>query len=261
MTCTRWGAACFRAGTGNDSTYGGTHDGRGALPITIWGRGCSYQKWRAARGRALCRRALNLVALTITGTPGQTTLRKSGAQVGDVLILTKPLGTGVILAGAMRGIHVPGAISAAVGCMDSSNALSVEILQDCGVNALTDYRLWVVRPSVGRCFKPVNCGVALRLADIPMLPGALPMAKRNIASSLQGANALALRDFRLADDLDPCRLAILSDPQTSGGMLASVPAHQADTCIKALRDRQIEAARIGDICPHQRASSRLSADG
>jgi len=187
------------------------------------------------------------IALTVTGAPGQTTLRKSGAQVGDVLILTKPLGTGVILAGAMRGIHVPGAISAAVDCMDSSNALSVEILKDCGVNALTDVTGFGLLGHLSEMLRASDCGVALRLADIPLLPGALPMAKRNIASSLQGANALALRDFRLVDDLDPCRLAILSDPQTSGGMLASVPAHQADTCIKALRDRQIEAAKVGDI--------------
>ena len=189
------------------------------------------------------------IALTVTGAPGQTTLRKSGAQVGDVLILTKPLGTGVILAGAMRGIHVPGAISAAVDCMDSSNALSVEILQDCGVNALTDVTGFGLLGHLSEMLRASNCGVALRLADIPLLPGALPMAKRNIASSLQDANALVLKDFRLVDDLDPCRLAILSDPQTSGGMLASVPAHQADTCIKALRDRQIEAAKIGDIVP------------
>ena len=189
------------------------------------------------------------IALTVTGTPGQITLRKSGAQVGDVLILTKPLGTGVILAGAMRGIHFPGAISAAVSCMDSSNALSVEILQDCGVNALTDVTGFGLLGHLSEMLRASNCGVALRLADIPVLPGALPMAKRNIASSLQSANALSLRDFRFADDLDPCRLAILSDPQTSGGMLASVPAHQADTCVKALRDRQIEAARVGDIVP------------
>ena len=189
------------------------------------------------------------IALTVTGAPGQTTLRKSGAQVGDVLILTKPLGTGVILAGAMRGIHVPGAISAAVDCMDSSNALSVEILQDCGANALTDVTGFGLLGHLSEMLRASDCGVALRLADIPLLPGALPMAKRNIASSLQSANALALRDFRLLDDLDPCRLAILSDPQTSGGMLASVPAHQADTCIKALRDRQIEAAKVGDIVP------------
>ena len=66
----------------------------------------------------------------------------------------------------------------------------------------------------------------------------------------------------MVDDLDPCRLAILSDPQTSGGMLASVPAHQADTCIKALRDRQIEAGEDWrHQYPHQRASLRLSADG
>ena len=189
------------------------------------------------------------IALTVTGTPGQTTLRKSGAQVGDVLILTKPLGTGVILAGAMRGIHVPGAISAAVGCMDCSNALSVEILQDCGVNALTDVTGFGLLGHLSEMLRASDCGVALRLADIPLLPGALSMAKRNIASSLQGANALALRDFRLVDELDPCRLAILSDPQTSGGMLASLPAHQADTCIKALRDQHIEAAKIGDIVP------------
>ena len=124
------------------------------------------------------------IALTVTGAPGQTTLRKSGAQVGDVLILTKPLGTGVILAGAMRGIHVPGAISAAVDCMDSSNALSVEILKDFGVNALTDVTGFGLLGHLSEMLRASDCGVALRLADIPLLPGALPMAKRNIASCL-----------------------------------------------------------------------------
>ena len=189
------------------------------------------------------------IALTVTGTPGQTTLTKAGAQEGDTLILTKPLGTGVILAGSMRGIHVPDAVAGAVNCMDSSNAASVEILRDCGVNALTDVTGFGLLGHLSEMLRGSGCGVSLRLKEIPLLPGALLMAKQGVASSLQAANALALADFTLAADLDPERLALLSDPQTSGGLLASVPARQADACLKALQAQQIDAAKIGEIVP------------
>ena len=189
------------------------------------------------------------IALTVTGTPGQTTLTKSGAQVGDMLLLTKPLGTGIILAGAMRGMHVPGAIAGAVNCMDTSNALSVEILRNYAVNALTDVTGFGLLGHLSEILRGSDCGVSLLLNDIPLLPGALLMAKQGIASSLQASNALVLADFTLATDLDAEILALLSDPQTSGGLLASVPAHQADSCLTALRAQQIEAAMIGEIVP------------
>ena len=189
------------------------------------------------------------IALTVTGTPGQTTLTKSGAQVGDMLLLTKPLGTGVILAGAMRGTHVPGAIAGAVNCMDTSNALSVEILRNYAVNALTDVTGFGLLGHLSEILRGSDCGVSLHLNDIPLLPGALLMAKQGITSSLQASNALVLADFTLATDLDAEILALLSDPQTSGGLLASVPAHQADSCLTALRVQQIEAAMIGEIVP------------
>ena len=178
------------------------------------------------------------IALTVTGTPGQTTLTKSGAQVGDMLILTKPIGTGVILAGAMRGMHVPGAIASAVACMDTSNALSVDILRNYGVNALTDVTGFGLLGHLSEILRGSDCGVSLHLSDIPLLPGALLMAKRGIASSLQASNALALADFALVTDLDSDILALLSDPQTSGGLLASVPVHLADRCLTALRARR-----------------------
>ena len=189
------------------------------------------------------------IALTVTGTPGLTTLTKSGAQVGDMLLLTKPLGTGVILAGAMRGTHVPGAIAGAVNCMDTSNALSVEILRNYGVNALTDVTGFGLLGHLSEILRGSDCGVSLHLNDIPLLPGALLMARQGIASSLQASNALVLADFTLSADLDAEILALLSDPQTSGGLLASVPAHQADSCLTALRVQQIEAAMIGEIVP------------
>ena len=189
------------------------------------------------------------IALTVTGTPGQTTLTKSGARVGDMLLLTKPLGTGVILAGAMRGMHLPGAIAGAVNCMDTSNALSVEILRNYAVNALTDVTGFGLLGHLSEILRGSDCGVSLHLNDIPLLPGALLMAKQGITSSLQASNALVLADFTLSTDLDAEILALLSDPQTSGGLLASVPAHQADSCLTALRAQQIEAAMIGEIVP------------
>ena len=130
------------------------------------------------------------IALTVTGTPGLTTLTKSGAQVGDMLLLTKPLGTGVILAGAMRGTHVPGAIAGAVNCMDTSNALSVEILRNYGVNALTDVTGFGFLGHLNEMVE-ASTGIAVQLQaeQVPALVGSLELLKAGIASSLAPSNS------------------------------------------------------------------------
>jgi selenide,water dikinase len=193
------------------------------------------------------------IALTVTGAPGEVTLTKAGGQVGDVLLLTKPLGTGVILAGAMRGIHVSGSVPNCLSSMNASNGMSLSILQRHGVRALTDVTGFGLIGHLGEMLRASQCGVELRLAEIPILTGGLQLARQGVRSSIQRANAQALNDFTImpsATDTD--RLNLLSDPQTSGGLLACIPPEQADDCLKRLNEAGIPAAAVGTLIPRGR---------
>jgi selenide,water dikinase len=193
------------------------------------------------------------IALTVTGAPGEVTLTKAGGQVGDVLLLTKPLGTGVILAGAMRGIHVSGSVPNCLSSMNTSNGMSLSILQRHGIRALTDVTGFGLIGHLGEMLRASQCGVELRLAEIPILTGGLQLARQGVRSSIQRANAQALNDFTImpsATDTD--RLNLLSDPQTSGGLLACIPPEQADDCLKRLNEAGIPAAAVGTLIPRGR---------
>lgn len=187
------------------------------------------------------------MALTVTGTPGAATLTKGGGAAGDKLVLTKAIGTGVILAGAMRGLHEAGAVGNCMASMDTSNRQAMEILQAFGVKALTDVTGFGLIGHLSEMLRASSCGVELALAAVPVLPGALPLASLGVRSSIAQANAQALADYQLAAELDPNALALLSDPQTSGGLLACVAADQVDGCIHALTEAGIHGAVIGEL--------------
>ena len=197
------------------------------------------------------------IALTVTGTPGEVTLTKAGGQAGDVVLLNKPIGTGVILAGAMRGIHLAGCVSACLKSMDTSNAPSLSILQRHGVTALTDVTGFGLIGHLGEMLRASQCGVELRLSDVPVLTGGLALAQQGVRSSIQGANAQALNDFTVSASVeDTDRLNLLSDPQTSGGLLACIPSGQADACLRTLRNAGISASVIWQ--PHTSGQSNHS---
>ncbi len=188
------------------------------------------------------------IALTVTGTPGATTLTKSGGRPGDVLVLTKPLGTGVILASAMRGLYLPGATAACLNSMNLSNSPAASVFKSLGVTALTDVTGFGLLGHIGEMQRASKCGVTLNVQNIPALPGALEMLERGIRSSIAQANALALGDFTVASRAtDTARLALLSDPQTSGGLLASVPPNQLDACLKELTNNGVQGVVIGQM--------------
>ncbi len=187
------------------------------------------------------------MALTVTGVPGPSTLTKGGGQPGDKLVLTKALGTGVVLAAAMRGLHEPGAVSACLNSMDASNRIALGILQDHDVSALTDVTGFGLIGHLGEMLRASGCGVDLGLEAIPLLPGALSLAAGGVRSSLASANASALADFHLAPGLSPERLALLSDPQTSGGLLACIDPNRAQACLEALIGAGLSAAIVGEL--------------
>jgi selenide,water dikinase len=188
------------------------------------------------------------LALTITGTPGPQTLHKAGGAVGDHLILSKPIGTGVILAAAMQGRALSASVDAVQTSMDLSNADALRTLQCHGASALTDVTGFGLAGHLGEMLRAANLGVALEIDQVPLFPGVEGMFD-DVQSSLQQANELALQDFELRNghSFGDAKIRALADPQTSGGLLAAIPSERAVSCVQALRDAGYLAADIGQL--------------
>jgi selenide,water dikinase len=198
------------------------------------------------------------IALTITGNGSEQPLTKGNACSGDAVILTKALGTGVLLAAAMRGEDDAQGLTACIASMNQSNATAVDILQNHGVHALTDVTGFGLLGHLGEMLRASDLGSELHLSHVPFLPGATAAFSSGVRSSLHGANEQALLDFKVSEAVatDP-RLSALVDPQTSGGLLAAVPSDKASQCIAALHEAGFLAASVvGEFCEASRLEIR-----
>ena len=175
-------------------------------------------------------------------------LRKGGMRPGDRLLLTKPLGTGALFAADMRHKARGAWITAALEVMQQSNHAGARCLHRRGASACTDvtgfgllgHLVEMIRASEvnrgGDAGGDAGVDVELDLGAIPFLAGALDTVAAGITSSLQPQNLRlrrAVRDHEKAAG-DP-RWPLLFDPQTAGGLLASVAGSEAEGCVEELR--------------------------
>lgn len=176
-------------------------------------------------------------------------LEKGGLAAGQQLVLTKPLGTGTLLAGAMRGKTKARHLLSAVDQMDVSNAQAAEILRRHGATACTDITGFGFAGHLTEMTRASASGACIELAKLPALDGAFDSLEAGIASSLQPSNELALTDFAIygsAPNAPSVRL--LADPQTAGGLLASLPAERVAACLTALREAGYrDASAVGKV--------------
>ena len=176
-------------------------------------------------------------------------LRKGGMRPGDRLILTKPLGTGTLLAADMRH-HARGRwIDAAIASMLQSNRAAADCLMRHGARACTDVTGFGLLGHLIEMTRPSEVDASVSLGALPLLDGALECIARGIMSSLQPEN---LRLRRAIRDLETAASSpvypLLFDPQTAGGLLASVPAERAEGCLAELRALgYARAALIGTV--------------
>jgi selenide,water dikinase len=166
--------------------------------------------------------------------------RKSGLRVGDALVLTKPLGTGVLLAGHMRGLTKARWLLAAIESMRHSNVAAARVLRAHGVTACTEVGAFGLAGHLIEMLQASGASAAIRPDAVPLLRGATELAERGVQSTLAPQNRWALPANARRSTAD-----LLTDPQTSGGLLAGVPAARAEACIAALRAAGLTAARIG----------------
>lgn len=176
-------------------------------------------------------------------------LTNSGAKPGDHLILTKPLGTGIVATAIKGRLASPEAEAQALAVMTALNKTAAECLEGFPVHAVTDITGFGL---LGHALELAQAsGVQLRL-DAGRVP-VLPAAREYAALGLVPAGSHANRNFcekslKLAPDLDPVTLDLLSDPQTNGGLLIAVAPDSAEALLALLHKRGVTAAAlIGEV--------------
>jgi selenide,water dikinase len=185
------------------------------------------------------------LGFTVTGVvAADRILRKGGLNPGDRLILTKPLGTGVLLTAAARGEAKARWIVAALAAMGQSSGPAAVCLSEHGATACTDVTGFGLLGHLAEMAQASDMDVRIDPARIAALDGALEMLEAGIRSTLHPGNA---EIGRLIDGPAP---DLLFDPQTAGGLLAGVPVDKADACVEALLALgYAEAAVIGIVEP------------
>jgi len=171
-------------------------------------------------------------------------LRKSGMQPGDALLLSKPLGTGAIFAADMRGEATGGWVASALRQMQVSNREAARCLAQHGATAATDITGFGLLGHLIEMLNASGVRAELDVAGLPALPGALELIGLGIVSSLQPANEVFAEVLDSGPLADTGRWRLLFDPQTAGGLLASVPADRADACLRAMQDAGYENATV-----------------
>ncbi|PTX54195.1 selenophosphate synthase [Litoreibacter ponti] len=180
-----------------------------------------------------------IVGFTVTGLCERAPITLAGARPGDRLILTKPLGSGVLMAAHMRHAGPGADIAACLARMAQPQGAASELLR--GASAMTDVTGFGLAGHLRNICEASGVGARIMLRDIPLLKGALDLSEKGVRSSLYAQNRAGFED--LADD-GPA--ALLFDPQTAGGLLAAIGG-DADAICRDLRQAGFEAAVIGEV--------------
>ena len=195
--------------------------------------GCALVGGHTGEGKEL---ALGFAVNGLVSESLKGVMVKGGMQAGDVLILTKPIGTGTLFAAHTR-LRARGRwIDAALVSMVQSNRLSAACLQAHGATACTDLTGFGLLGHLVEMTRPSGVDAELYLNDLPLLEGARETSAAGILSSLQPANVRLRRALRNQEAaVAHPNYPLIFDPQTAGGLLASVPAAKAQACVAALQ--------------------------
>lgn len=179
-------------------------------------------------------------------------LRNTGARPGDVLLLTKAIGTGVI-ATAIKFQRAPAeAVRAAVASMTTLNRAAAEVLRTSepgSVHACTDITGFGLAGHASEMAAGSGCTIELRLSDIPLLEGALPLAAGNLPGGGKSNREYFSAHIEIDTAIDPDRATLLFDPQTSGGLLVAVAPEHVQALASNLTAAGVAASQIGHVLP------------
>ncbi len=188
--------------------------------------------------------------LSVTGTvhPKQM-VTNSGAKAGDKLILTKPLGTGIINTAVKAGVVGEKTVAKVTKCMATLNDKASELMQEVGIHACTDITGFGFLGHTVQIAQNSRVGINIDIASIPFFPEAGEFAKRGLCPAGLHRN----REFyspcvKIASEVPTHMQDILFDPQTSGGLLISLDPRTAELLLNKLRQTGVaDGTLIGDV--------------
>ena len=187
--------------------------------------------------------------LSVTGTIHPDRIRSNaGAKPGDRLILTKPIGVGILTTAIKQGILEKEDLDEVMNVMATLNKKAAEVMEKYTVNACTDVTGFGLLGHTMEIAKGGNVGVTVINHDVPVLSRAKELAEQNIIPGGTRKNRQWLADdIDYADDISEIDQLILCDAVTSGGLLISVPEAEADAMQSELLENNVQSAVIGNV--------------
>lgn len=183
----------------------------------------------------------------------------TGLRPGDVLILTKPLGTGVLATALKAGFGDPAELESLLYTWAGRlSAAGGRVIRELGLKAATDVTGFGLGGHVLEMAAASRVGVELRLADVPFLPRAVELASQGMMPAGSFANRyFCAKAVSVADGLDPIQVDLVFDAQTSGGLVLAVPEGKVEAARKMLEDAGDLAAVIGRVVEEKERTARL----
>jgi selenide,water dikinase len=174
--------------------------------------------------------------------------RKGGAVPGDLLLLTKRLGTGFLVSGRRQGRGTERAFAAAVEQMRILNRPAAEVLAAHGIRGATDVTGFGLLGHGLEMARASGARFAFHASSLPPLDGALDLARSGVETGGAAHNRrFTAPALRVAEDVPPELVALAHDPQTSGGLLAAVPAAIVEAVEDGLTNAGVPSWRIGEV--------------
>ncbi len=191
-----------------------------------------------------------IYGLTVTGiVHPQKVITNAGAKPGDVLVLTKPLGTGAINHGIKQDKTPPELVAKAIEVMTTLNKAAAEAMLEVGVNACTDVTGFGLIGHLHEMIEASKVGAKIFASKVPLLDGVLELIEQRVYPGGARSNKKFADSFtRWHDEVPEAMRIALCDPQTSGGLLISVAKEKLDNLMEAMERKGVKWAKvIGEI--------------
>ena len=185
-----------------------------------------------------------IFGMSITGQVNPNEIWKNkGARVGDVLVLTKRIGTGIMNNALKADLFLTGTAQA-VASMSTLNRVAAEVAHNFTIHACTDVTGFSLMGHSVEMASASNVTIHIKIYDIPLFDDVIDAARMGLVPAASYGNRKAITDVQVDKILDSVWTDILFDPQTSGGLLFSVPAAEGSDLVKALHDVGVKGATI-----------------
>jgi selenide, water dikinase len=187
--------------------------------------------------------------LAVTGLVHPDKVRtNAAAQAGDKLILTKPIGVGILTTSIKKDQLSPEETARLTNVMSTLNKKAAEIMSSYDVHGCTDVTGFGLLGHASEMAKGSNLGLIIRQDAVPLLPRVRELAEKGFVPGGTKNNFAHLEGSIIyPDEMDQISRYILCDAVTSGGLLISVSSEQSDQLLQELRDAGVEAALIGEV--------------